>query len=387
MPSAKPEAIIRHEPEGAVITPPLFHFNIIFVDEELAALIHQKSFRAEEISNETAALLINSGILASNAPEEKNYRETYVEVNGLPAQVIMDITSACNCDCVMCYHETDLEGYTPPLDNVLRRITKLKELGIGLFEVSGGEPLLRKDLTQILNHIAQLGLHFYIVTNGEYLKDMNDELLSAIKRGLGVVVSLDGTGETHDRIRRRKGLYSALLLGLDFLFENEVKIYFVSTLNKENLSCIPEMVSLAKRHATTIQFRPVLRAGGAVTNEVRQPDGIDEFREYLSHPNVWNNFIAKKKTIPEARFYGCSIRKRISVDSRGILFPCAFDRNRSFLPIEEYNRQSLVNELKREVGTFAEKHNLCSRCELGSGTNPNCDAFCRFSLTYNKGRK
>jgi len=380
-----PLAIVRYEPSGAIVTPPMLYSSFLYIDKQLAQLLKKHQFNARGLPIHTLSLLLENQVLLSNKPSASDFREMEVKIDGLPIQVLLDVTSQCQCDCITCYHKADMGSYAPPLRTLLGRIKKLKELGLCLFEITGGEPLLRGDLSELLGYIAGIGLDFYIVTNGEHLKDIDQNLVNVLKKGLGVAVSIDGIGEVHDRLRNRPGLYAKVIQGLDFAKENGLRVYLVATLNEENIDCVPEMISIAQRYETTLHIRPTVQAGNAVVNKIKRIDLSKRLSQYLKHDNVRNGLISTKKDIPESRFYGCGIRKRISVSSHGKLFPCVMDRNRPSIDIHSCDQPALVHILAEETKNFLSKCDLCLACKINSKqSDPVCGGFCRFSWSYRK---
>lgn len=378
-----PSAIIRYEPSGAVVTPPMLYSSFLFVDREIAEMFRNRSFSGKGLPNYMLSILLENEVILTEPVLDQVYREMHVGISGLPTQVLFEVTSYCNCDCIACYHKSDLDHYIPPLDHLLMRISKLKELGVGLFEVTGGEPTSRGDLCQILTFIQQSGLHFYVVTNGEFLIDLSGETVNVLKNGLGLAVSLDGVGEVHNRVRRRSGLYGKMMQGLDFLYSEGVKIYFISTLNRENLSSAEEMITVAKRYNTTVHFRPTIKTGAAVLNKLEQVDLAKELGSLLKHPNVRNGLLNTKKIISGARYYGCGLRKRISVDSHGVLYPCVMDRSCFLGNINDYSETLLVSELEDETRRLLMQNENCRKC-IHNEKAIICGGFCRFSNRYKK---
>lgn len=376
-----PRAIVRYEPGGAVISPPMLYSSFLFADEEMTILFKQKSFSGRGISTAILSILLENEVILRKPILNQPFLETQVTSNGLPTQVLFEVTSFCNCDCITCYHKSDLNHYVPPLDNLLERIAKLKELGVGVFEVTGGEPFSRNDFCQILDYINQLGMHFYVATNGEYLSNSSPELIKVLKKSLGLAVSLDGVGEIHNSVRRRAGLYDKMIKGLDYVHSLGIKIYFISTLNKKNLNCAQEMITVAKHYNTTVHFRPTIKTGAAVFNNLEQIDLAKELKKLLNHPNVRNGLLNTKKMIPRARYYGCGLRKRISVDSHGMVYPCVMDRSSFLSNINDYTQASLVYELEEETKRFLITHEYCRKC-IHNKNSIHCGGFCRFSNSY-----
>ena len=108
------------------------------------------------------------------------------------------LTYNCNLRCKMCPF-----WKRPSSDcNLLQEKAILKQIfnsGACGVAFEGGEPLLRKDLVEILAFSRSLPLHTSLITNGTLLKSRIDEIAPYIN---GVVyVSLDGLEKTHDAIR------------------------------------------------------------------------------------------------------------------------------------------------------------------------------------------
>jgi MoaA/NifB/PqqE/SkfB family radical SAM enzyme len=125
-----------------------------------------------------------------------------------PMVVSYEVTLSCNCNC----HHCDLGGLikdekqiTPEEYGDLTR--RLKPLAA---QISGGEPLLRRDIAAIVKTIKQAGVKYLIlVTNGVLLNEGN--YLQLHEAGVNQFsVSLDFPDERHDEFRRRPGLYKRL---------------------------------------------------------------------------------------------------------------------------------------------------------------------------------
>ncbi|MFA5023596.1 MAG: radical SAM protein [Patescibacteria group bacterium] len=376
-----PRALIRYEPGGAVISSPNLYSSFLFADEELAACLKNSHFTGRGLPQHLVSTLLDNGII-SPQPSGDGYREMSVSVSGLPTQVLLDVTSFCPCDCITCYHKLDLDGYVPPLADVLERISILKELGLGLFEVTGGEPFSRPDLEKILERLEEDKVLYYVVTNGEFLLNASDRLVALLRAGLGLAISLDGIGEEHDRVRHRFGLYDKMIAGVDKLRSQGVRVYFIATLNQENIGLAGRMVAVAKKYGTTVHFRPTIKTGAAADNNLEGIRMTPELIELLKNPNVRNGLLSTKKIISDSRYYGCGIRKRISVDSRGTLYPCVMDRLSPLGNISGYTAASLVKDLEAETRRLLSVNPVCRDCQHNK-LEIVCGGFCRFSKIYN----
>lgn len=112
--------------------------------------------------------------------------------------VIFYVTSACNLRCMTC-------SYRDPLPNELslneysRIAGELMAMGLRHVVYSGGEPLIRKDLPEIMRLFAKPGIKSSLLTNGLLLRKRADDVLPFLHE---LIVSLDGPDAAmHDSIR------------------------------------------------------------------------------------------------------------------------------------------------------------------------------------------
>lgn len=152
------------------------------------------------------------------------------------------LTYNCNLKCKMCpfwkRQSTDLA--TEQEKQILRQLYNSGVCGIA-FE--GGEPLLRKDIAEILAYSRALPLHTSLVTNGTLLKSRIDEIAPHIS-GM-VFVSLDGLEKTHDQIRGVNGCFKKAIEGIDAAKE-KVSVIINTTMTAENIHEVEDTVKLAK---------------------------------------------------------------------------------------------------------------------------------------------
>lgn len=136
-------------------------------------------------------------------------------VTNRPIVVSYEVTLSCNCNCLHCdlggviKHEKQI---TPEEYGQLTE--RLKPLAA---QISGGEPLLRKDIAAIVKAIKQAGVKYAIlVTNGVLLNESN--YLQLREAGVDQFsVSLDFPDERHDEFRQRPGLYKRLERTLPYI--------------------------------------------------------------------------------------------------------------------------------------------------------------------------
>ncbi len=159
--------------------------------------------------------------------------------------VIWNLIRRCNLRCKHCYSisgDVDFPGELTT-DQVYRVMDDLKEFVVPVLILSGGEPLMRRDLFAIAERAKALGFYVGLSTNGTLIHSG----LAARIRDTSfdyVGISLDGIGATHDRFRRRDGAYRAALTGLRLLRDRGAKVGVRFTMTEENAAELPALLNL-----------------------------------------------------------------------------------------------------------------------------------------------
>jgi MoaA/NifB/PqqE/SkfB family radical SAM enzyme len=176
----------------------------------------------------------------------------YTKATGRPKLVNLEITKLCNAKCDFCdywqtRHETRLSDYRP----VIKKINPL------VVVITGGEPMLRKDLPDIVRQVKECSIFIFtsMVTKGDLLTlEKAEELFAA---GIDqIAVSLDFPGEKHDSYRGIPGLWnhlSNLLPELSRRFSKK-SIVLNTIIMEDNLDQIIDIAHKAKEWGVSISF-------------------------------------------------------------------------------------------------------------------------------------
>jgi MoaA/NifB/PqqE/SkfB family radical SAM enzyme len=152
------------------------------------------------------------------------------------------LTYNCNLKCKMCpfWKRSNKDLSTETEKTILRRIY---DSGACAIAFEGGEPLLRKDLNEILAFSRSLPLQTSLVTNGTLLASKIGEIAQYINGA--IYVSLDGLEKTHDVIRGVNGCFKKTLEGITAA-SKKVHVIINTTIMNENIHEIEDLVELAK---------------------------------------------------------------------------------------------------------------------------------------------
>lgn len=123
------------------------------------------------------------------------------------------VNSGCNLRCVYCHREGELKPENPlPIEDIIAILNIARELGIKSIKFTGGEPLLRKDIVDIIRAVPQ-GIESSMTTNGTLLGPCAQELRDA---GLSRVnISLDSLNPDSYRSITGVSLLSDVLEGIE----------------------------------------------------------------------------------------------------------------------------------------------------------------------------
>jgi len=154
--------------------------------------------------------------------------------------VVWNCTRSCNLKCVHCYSQSQNVYYEGELstEEGKRLIDAIADFGSPVILFSGGEPLMRKDLFELIRHATSRGLRAVISTNGTLI---TPEAASRLKEfNLSYVgVSLDGTEKVNDQFRGVVGAYSRAISGIRACQNAGLKVGLRFTINRRNVGEVP----------------------------------------------------------------------------------------------------------------------------------------------------
>ncbi|MDI9617219.1 MAG: GTP 3',8-cyclase MoaA [Methanothrix sp.] len=253
----------------------------------------------------------------------------------------MSVTSRCNLRCIYCHHEGEM-----PADREISRemavnvVSAASRLGMRSVKITGGEPLMRTDLEEMIAGFKEVapGIEISITTNGVYLKERADRLAAAgLSRANISLDSLDPeryrriTGAREGDLERVLcGIESALISGL-----RPVKLNMVVL--RENECEIPDMIEFSRKNGIILQLIELLGDGpkGDLESVERmleaEADGVLT-REMHRRRKYFIKGAVVEIVRPMDNTEFCAHCNRLRVTSDGRLKPCLL-RNDNLLEI------------------------------------------------------
>ena len=159
--------------------------------------------------------------------------------------VVWNVTQRCNLFCMHCYASAQNREYPGELTTAegLQLLDDLARFGAPTLLFSGGEPLTRPDLFELVSHASASGLRCVLSTNGTLITpEAADKIAGSGFTYVGV--SLDGIGEAHDKIRGKKGAFDEALRGLRLCRDRGVRVGLRFTIHRKNLDQLPDIFDL-----------------------------------------------------------------------------------------------------------------------------------------------
>jgi radical SAM protein with 4Fe4S-binding SPASM domain len=270
---------------------------------------------------------------------------------GFPAHPAWEVTSACNLRCIHCH----VAGSKPAKDELTtdearRFIDDLARVDeFRMLVYTGGEPLMRPDLLELLHHSKKAGLTNVIATNGTLI---TEEVAFRLREAgvVGAAVSLDSSQSAiHQYIRRNDDAFNLAMRGIQALKKAGILLQINVTAMEYNFSGLDELIELADSEGSGImlmyQLVPVGR-GSAIGEAALDIDGNEKLLKFLAGkqkhvstiiepvagPQYWpylmerggkSNGIWLK--LARQVFHGCAAgRGFVYIKANGDVCPCPF---------------------------------------------------------------
>ena len=187
----------------------------------------------------------------------------------VPVVIVWNVTNKCNLHCLHCHQAStsSLKEGELTTNEAFKIIDHLSNTGLSILTFSGGEPLVRRDIYELIQRATDNGIYCTIASNGILMKPETIKNLSnaGIKR---VEIGLDGAKpETHNFLRNKKGSFNTTVKGINNCKEygNFEEVAVTTTLYKSNVSEIPQIVDLAESlGATRFYLNRLIPAGRGV---------------------------------------------------------------------------------------------------------------------------
>jgi SynChlorMet cassette radical SAM/SPASM protein ScmF len=204
-----------------------------------------------------------------NSPVDENGAKAGTNKSYSLGQLYFYATRECNARCFHCYQPTirveggprEVQANQISQGAFLKFVESALPLGLKHVKITGGEPLLRADLGDIIRGIRKLGLHVSIETNGFLL---NDELVEMFaEQMVDVSLSLDGgSAAVHDKLRGFPGSFERTIQALRMLSAKGLEPKVIMSISRRNFGEVEKVLSVAAANGCSlVKLNPVNTLG------------------------------------------------------------------------------------------------------------------------------
>jgi heme d1 biosynthesis radical SAM protein NirJ len=159
--------------------------------------------------------------------------------------VIWNLIRRCNLSCKHCYSVSADKHFPNELstDKIIDTMGDLKQFGVPVLILSGGEPLMHPDIFEISARAKDLGFYVGLSTNGVLINTDNIQKIADANYNY-VGISIDGMRETHDKFRRMQGAFDGAMNGIHLCQDYGIKVGLRFTMTQDNFAELPDLLQL-----------------------------------------------------------------------------------------------------------------------------------------------
>ena len=219
-----------------------------------------------------------------------------------PALVSWNLTKKCNLRCPHCYIDAgDKAEEELSTDECMGLIDEMHALGTEMLILTGGEPLLRRDIYDIAQRASEKGIWVVMGTNGVLVNDhVARKMVECGIKGVGISIdSIDP--EKHDRFRGGANAWKYSVRALEICRAHGLEVLVQTTLTSENRSELGQLLDFARdHHAWSMNFYFLVRTGRGQEMIEMTPEETDSaLRELVQIQDDYQPMLVRSKCAPQ----------------------------------------------------------------------------------------
>jgi MoaA/NifB/PqqE/SkfB family radical SAM enzyme len=289
---------------------------------------------------------------------------------GRPVLATFQVNLRCNSACGYCDLPLNVGRYEMTREEIRRVFSGLYRDGVRFVLMQGGEPLLRRDLPEILEDFSAIGFHLTLITNGTKITPQLVERLSRLP--IAISVSLDTLDREKYRQIRGADQLEHVLEGIALLKTFPHPKFLTCIVSEVNRAEAPEVVRFAREQG----FSPVVGAYHWNVGTYGRPDELLMYDrssaaavfsglldEELIPPGYLRKFVEDNVSwLRGQKLEPCDAgRYSISIDASGNVSPClAFPSVGNLL---ESSLNEILGRFDREAIKACSDNSSCNRLD------------------------
>jgi MoaA/NifB/PqqE/SkfB family radical SAM enzyme len=189
------------------------------------------------------------GTLARKALPVVTFAARRVMRQKTPFQITFSLTNRCNFRCEYCHiplqHREEMTT-----DEWISCFREFKDAGMGRASLIGGEPMVRRDVGQLIGALKDMGVHVAMNTNGWFVEDRIDEVA-----GLDLAcITLDGPPEVNDA-QRHPGSYDRAIGAIRAFRKRGIRVVTMTVITPSGAQHVDHVLEAARREGTLAFFQ------------------------------------------------------------------------------------------------------------------------------------
>ncbi len=322
--------IIRVKPSiNWFLTKYMGKFNLLNIDGQLIIHSHLPSVNSKAFTR-----FINEHLLARTEG---------------PSHAQISLTNACPQNCRYCYNK-NRSGELLNTAEIKQLIQELKKMGVFWLGFTGGEPLLNKDIVEIVKSVGD-DCAIKLFTTGS---NLTERLAAELKEAglLYASVSLDHWEEEHDRIRGSKGAFRTALRAIEIFKSIGVHVSVSAVLSRKMLQrnqvqeFLNFLISLGIHEAWLSEMKPTVEAFWNEASVITEEERLSLVRlqdKYNKEGKITVNYLGH---FEGGEHFGCNAgNKMVYIDAFGEVSPCVFTPM-TFGNVRDKSVQAVFSEMK-----------------------------------------
>ncbi len=290
----------------------------------------------------------------------------YKEIDFL-YKVVLELTYKCNNRCLYCYNGEYKEKNVLSTEKVKEIIDESYRLGAMHLSLTGGEPLLRKDIVEIIKYAHDKKMLVSLQTNGTLITEDFAEAIEHIKH-LNIAITVHShDAEIHDKFTKAKGSHEKAIEGIKILRKHDIPVKIRYVLTTENYDGIDKYGEFARNLDVKVNKSPLLYPTAA---------GSLEPLKFRVNEEQINMLIKNKKYNPQKDPCGAA-KTKIIISPEGKVYPCSF-YHEELGDINESTIEEIINSDKtKQIQKLFEQPAYCKSCDKEKNC-PRCPVITYF---------